>query len=215
MIVRLLFFITLVLGFSISGCKNISEYPIDSHPLAANLDTNLYGIWKAKEDTSSRDYFIVQSNQQVFNEYLDIYKNANKEWTSEEGHRSVLKRYEQNKYGYLITYMNHAGTNPICLHWPVFLSKIRTTTFFNIGGKEGNLEGYMFARIVQIDLKQNNFTVAMVADTTLRALKNSMEVRDRLEKNLNNPAFYKDTFHFFKVSGYHASIEQSGSKANP
>ena len=52
-------------------------------------------------------------------------------------------------------------------------------------------------------------TVSTVADTTLKYLVNSAEVRSRISYKMKEPSFYKDTLHLYKVSNYHASINEA------
>lgn len=56
-------------------------------------------------------------------------------------------------------------------------------------------------------------TIAKVADTTLRHLKSTKEVRNLFERNVHKPSFYKDTMHLYKINDYHARIGQAADMA--
>lgn len=128
-------------------------------------------------------------------------------------------------YYYHITRMGMHGKTPHYKQWSVFVSKVNNTIFLNIPyryvpSKDGHYlsgqtkQGFFFVRLVKITAAYDTITTAIISDTTLMHLTNSKEVRNRVAKNINNPAFYSDTLHFYKVSGYHLSLEESVSKAN-
>ncbi len=131
---------------------------------------------------------------------------------------------EKKDHYYYITYMNRHGTNPQYQQWSVFPSRVNNETFLNVpyryvpeknGHVNGQIKhGYFFVRLIKINAAYDTITTAIVADTTMSSLTGSEEVRSRISKNGNNPGFYSDTLHFYKVSGYHLSLTESGAKAN-
>jgi hypothetical protein len=80
-----------------------------------------------------------------------------------------------------------------------YLSKIDDALFMNVVVKDDS-GGYFFFRILNIDTKNGKVTVASIADTTMIHLANSVQVRERITRNLNNPVFYKDTSLLVKVN---------------
>ncbi len=219
----ILYCLTLVLGVGMVGCENYSKYGIDERPIT-KIDTNMFGIWKALEDSNRYDYFIVQSADDLFKEYGQwVAKNATTQPTTA---KDFVKRYKETKeardYKYYITRMDNDGLNRHYEKFGAFPSKVGRATFLNIpyfnfdklaeGGEDE--EGYMFVRI--LDVKHNNYlmTVAVVSDKSLKYLPSSAAVRKHISKNLNNPLFYSDTLHLIRVSNYHESVKDSRNIAN-
>ena len=158
-------------GVFMIGCKSYSKYPIDEHA-SVSVDTNLIGIWKMKEDTDVHNYF-------------------------------VIERY--NDYEYAVTYMNRGGSNRTYENFPAYFSNIGKIKFFNVRydnyhrDRKISDEGYFFLKILDIDKRGFNMTLALVNDTTLKFISNSKEVRERITKNLDNPSFYDKPVHFHKI----------------
>ena len=152
------------------GCKSIANYPIDA-PSSANIDDRIIGKWKFLEDTDKRNFYDVEKTYQNFS---------------------------PNEYH--VKFWNRGGTNPT-YEANIHFSRIGNSLFLNIPYWEGHFEnmGYFFLKILDVNADYTKMTTATVYDTTLRSLKNSAEVRERITKNLNNPAFYNDTVHFYKV----------------
>ena len=133
---------------------------------------------------------------------------------------------EKKDHYYYITRMNAHGQKPHYKQWSVFVSKVNNVTFLNIPyrfvpERDGHYlpgqttrQGYFFVRLININPAYDTITTAIVSDTTLIHLASPKDVRNHITKNINNPAFYSDTLHFYKVSGYHLSLDESKSKAN-
>ena len=201
------YMLVLLIG-SAFGCKSVSKYTIDSKPLI-KIDTGLLGIWKAKEDTDVSNYILVQNN-------YDVKHN--------------LEEYKFGTYGiydncYYITYFNTHGKNPRYLQFNSFLSEVRKNKFLNVSYeyvpyrndhffRNEEVKGYFFVRLINVNASYDAMTIAIIADTTLKYLKNSKEVRTRITNNINKSTFYSDTLHFHKVSSYHLSLRESVNKAN-
>ena len=143
-----------------------------------------------------------------------------------ELYESYDRFIKEKDHYYYITRMDAHGKNPHYQQWSVFLSKVNNATFLNIPyryvpSKDGHFisgqtkQGFFFLRLIKINAAYDTITTAIISDTTLVHLTSSKEVRNRVEKNVNNPAFYSDTLHFYKVSGYHLFLRESVSKANP
>ena len=204
--------IVIMFIFWMVGCKSYSKYTIDSKP-SIKIDTGLLGIWKAVEDTDKANFILIQN--------LD-----DAEYKIEEKWRKKNKSYETRDYDYYLTYMHQHGSHPHYRQFTAFLSTVNKSKFLNVayyytpyvkGHPINNQseEGYFFVRLVHLSRKYDTLVTAIVADTTLKYLKSSAEVRERITKNVNNPAFYSDTLHFYKVSRYHARLGESILKANP
>lgn len=188
------------------GCKSYSKHPIDEKPLV-KIDNRILGLWKAVEDTDKANYIIIQN-------YSDVQEI--------DTHRPDIEA--KNKHCFLyMTYMNWSGENPRYQQFSVFPSKIKGETFLNVmytytpmvNGAyvvEREEDGYFFVKLIRVTT--DTIVTAIVADTTLKQLPNSKEVRNRLEKNSSKRGFYSDTMHFYKVSAYH-NLKGSQPYANP
>lgn len=182
------------------GCKSYSKHTIDEKP-SIKVDTTLLGSWKAIGDTDNKNFILVQS-------FYDAYHNTEKQY-----HMSA--DFGKNRdYEYYITYFNRHGKNPVYGQWITTISVIDGVTFFNIGDLNSELKGYLLVRVISKDTASRKLTTAIVADTTLKYLKSSQQVRERITKNLNNPSFYSDTMHFYKVNNYHLSLNEAVKRAN-
>ncbi len=192
-----------------SGCKNVARYTIDEKPVV-KIDKNLLGIWKAAEDTDKNSIIFVQTSEDMINRFKSRYTNPDHDTMFQSIYDETINAHKKNKdYVYYITYLRYGGL--YYQEWSTFLSKINNETFLNIGRLNGPLHGFAFVRI--ISTTYDKITVATVADTTLGNLNSTKEVRNRLEKNLYNPAFYKDTLHFYRVSYYHASLSEAWAES--
>jgi hypothetical protein len=80
-----------------------------------------------------------------------------------------------------------------------FLSKIDDATFMNVHFKDDTVEGYFFIKILEVNIAANKATAAIVDDSTLQCLNGPTSVRERIHNKLNDPTFYTDTAHFYKV----------------
>lgn len=214
---NLLLSVIILIAVYATGCKSYSKYAIDEQPKIP-MDSRLLGIWKAAEDTNPLDYIIVQH-------YDDVHALFSKNGTSNS---DFLKKWEdenkpKSQYVYWMTRMDRGGRNRTYEHCGVFTSKIGKSLFLNVpyynvphGDRTPDSEenGYILVRILQMNATGDTLVTATVADETMKQLNSSKEVRARLEKNLRNAGFYRDTVHFYKVSGYHAAVKGSGEYAN-
>jgi len=189
------------------ACKSVSKYAIDEKP-GIKIDTNILGIWKAVEDTDRANFVLVQNNYDATH-LQEEYKYGS---------------YAIYNNDYFITYMNMHGQNSLYHQFTSFLSKVKGTEFLNVTYSYSpyadhkftgmTYEGFFFVRLIHINASFDTITTAIVADTTIKNLKSNGEVRRRIAKNLNTASFYSDTLHFYKVSGYHLSSNESKLRAN-
>ncbi len=189
------------------GCKSYSKYPIDATP-KIKIDTGILGLWKAVEDTDKANYFCIESDYNTEVPNIPSFK-------FEHDNKSCL---------YYITYMDMHGSNPLYQQFYAFISIINRQNFLNIAyhhtpyvdGRfvsEKDEKGYFFTRLIKVT--KDSIITAVVADTTLKQLTNSKDVRKRLEKNSSRPSFYSDTMHFYRVSSYRGGLKGSEVYANP
>lgn len=186
-----------------TGCKSFSNYGIDTKTLI-KTDTNLFGIWKAVEDKNKESFILIEG-------YAEMSKG---EKEIVEGEPYILRN---NTYYYLTRWEDSRRRHRLN-HFPAFESIVSGVSFLNVfyfrefmpGGtdKEGKPlvyperkyeQGYFFVRLTR--RSPDTIITSTVADTTLKYLASSQQVRSRIMKNINNPHFYRDTLHFYKVSG--------------
>ena len=177
----------------VPGYKSYAKYPTEEHP-EIKIDARLLGTWKAVEDTDSKNSMVVQS-------FHDVY------------HSSTVSSVDTTRKdcNYYITYFNRHGRNPLFLEWTAFLSEIDNTSFLDIKFMD---VGFTIIRLIKINSACDTITTALIADTTLKDLKSSKLLCHRIASHLNNPSFYCDTMHFYKVNNVHYSIEEARDKAN-
>jgi len=140
-----------------------------SNYIATYQDSRIIGNWKFIEDTDKRNFYEVRKA------HIDTG-------------------------GFHVKFWDRGGTNPT-YEANMYFSKIGGSLFINVPYWEGhfNNQGYFFLRVLEVNADFTKMTTATLYDTTLRSLGSSTEVRERIAKNLNNPAYYYDTAHFYKV----------------
>ncbi len=122
-----------------------------------------------------------------------------KEDTSKLNYFIVKKK---NDFKYAVTYMNKWGTHIQYEDFEMFLSKVSYTRFLNVQYYYESVQGYFFLKLIDINETGDTITTAEVADTTLSEITKPAEVRGRINRNLDNPLFFADTAHFYKVKGF-------------
>ena len=136
---------------------------------SVKLDTRLIGGWKAKEKKGGK---MVAADDMIYM----INKHNDFEYM-------VVAKTARKKEAETTT---------------AFLSDVNHVFFLNVYVK-GDTAGYCFLRILGINEAGNRMTIASIADTTMRSLTSSEQVRERITINLNNPSFYRDTAYLFKT----------------
>lgn len=143
------------------------------HPIddatTENLNDGIIGNWKFREDTNKNNYYEVIRH----------------------------KPYMMDRYH--IKFWDRGGTNPTYesnLHF----SKVGSVQFINVPYFEGDFEhrGYFFLRVLNVNAGDTEMTAALVGDKTLWDLDQA-GVKKRMVQNLNNPKFYSDTVHLYKM----------------
>jgi hypothetical protein len=167
---NLLFFAIAILTIGFYSCKNVANYPIDK-PSADIKEDRLWGKWKFVEDTNKNNFYQV----------IDYSKHC-------------------PECRYHVQFWDRGGKNRT-YEANVHFSMIGDNIFINVPYWEGEFQnkGYFFLRVLEMNNDFTKFTTATVQYPNMRDLKSSEEVRALIAKNLNNPKFYYDTVHFYKV----------------
>ncbi len=118
--------------------------------------------------------------------------------TNKHNFYAVTAGYTPNCYH--VKFWNRGGTNPT-FEAEMHCSKIGSSMFINVPYWEDGFtnRGFIFLKVLNTNADFSTMTTAAVADTTMRRLKNSDAVKAYVTKHLNDPHFYRDTAHFFKV----------------
>lgn len=162
----------LFISFAVIGCKGYAKYPM-MQMTGIKTDPKLIGIWRLQEDTDKHNFFVIEP---------------------------------VDDYHYALTYMNKGGINRVFENYGAYISDINGTKFFNVTYRNIDWdamttteEGYIFFKVVDTDELGWQMTLVLVTDTSMKACKNSIEVRDRIARNINNPDFYDQPVHLYKV----------------
>ncbi len=141
---------------------------------------------------------------------------------------SYSKFTTENNSVYYISYFDRHGKSMEDFNqWSAFYSKVKDALFLNIPYRyipkdsigqflpsSFQKEGFFFVKIININPTYDTITTAIVADTTLKYFHSSEFVRRAVEQHADDPTFYSDTLHFYKVSGYHVSATEAEKIAN-
>lgn len=207
---------------AIAGCKSYSRYSIDPEPVI-RTKPSFYGIWRCEEYNKKRHSVIVQNFDDAMWHTTEKYLSRSYQATKKppffnDSYVEEIRDYKNDGFEYWITVNNQ---NDQYLQWGVFPSEIGDVTFLNCTYNNTeyknnkvvvNEKGYFFLRI--ISASDDEITTALVADPTLKYLKSSKEVRQRIIKRMDQKTFYSDTLHFYKISDYHRDINKAIQFAN-
>lgn len=221
-------FLVVSAALAILSCKSYSKYPIDAKA-SIKPARELLGIWKAIEDTNKFDFILVQNSEDVFKDFqrkFEKYKSGGSQ--DKKIYDDAYNVYLIHKDHYLyLTRMMDSGRSSSYRQFRSFFSTVGNQEYLNIEYRYstgfGDIEhkngadeaGYLFFRILKTNPSFDTITLAVISDTTLKQLKNSSEVRRRIANNIHVKTFYGDTLVFYKVSGYHASLDRAVIEANP
>ena len=152
-----------------TSCDYIAYVAIDE-PSSGNTDNRVIGNWKVEEDTNKNNFYEV--------------RQAHADYPNE----------------YHVRFWNRGGTNPT-YEANMYFSKIGNVQFLNIPHWEGHFSnmGFFFLKVLDINADATRITATMITDTTLQYCRSSRQLQELILKNTNNPRFYDDTFHFYKV----------------
>lgn len=110
----------------------------------------------------------------------------------------VVERY--NPHEYVFTYMNRGGSSRTYENFSAYFSKVGNATFLTVllYDLETKSKGYFFSKVTDLDSGGWDMTLSLVADTTLKDITSGKALRERIEKNVNNPKFFKAPVHLKK-----------------
>lgn len=212
----------LMLLVCLIGCKSYSKYSIDEQPII-KADFSLCGIWKCEEDKDKRNAIIVQDydnasfhNAQEYTRKEQMLTRSNPLYYSTFYDEAVSLKNRDYEYWVTTNYNNTQYAQ-----WGVFPSEVGYNTFLNVSyreifyGKNKNIreeKGFFFLRI--LESSDTHVTTALVCDPVLKNLKSSAEVRELIYRRMNQPAFYSDTLHFYKISNYQRDLNTAVKKGS-
>ena len=163
-----------------AGCQSFSKYPI-SDAKADLYDMRLYGKWKFAEDTNKNNYYLVQ------------------------------KDHDPGTNKYHVMFFDRGGKNRT-FEGSIYFSKVGDALFLNIPCWVRHADkytdaikdyeetgGYFFIRVIDANGDYSKLTTATVLDDGLARLKSSKEVYTHIARHMNEPTYYHDTAHFYKV----------------
>jgi hypothetical protein len=229
----------ILLAAMAAGCASFSKYAIDEKP-TIKIDTALCGIWKLIEDKYPQRFLILQHSGQYLAQILSV-SDSERNSTAEQFGIQFEKLMERNRqieiahfshlagYGYMLACSNEIGNAIAYSKFTITLSSVGKWQFLNIpchdivydttDVKLASLKYagsfYCFAKLLYLSKTKDTFAIAMVKDKQLLYAESNSEVRRIITTNIDNPHFYSDTLHFYKVSDYHASIHEAWKYANP
>lgn len=206
---RHLFYSTVaaLLSSLLASCSGFSKYGIDDRPSIA-VNEDLFGIWRSTKDTNKAGYLVLYSTKEAFGypvgekRSLEEYLNSDPDLKKDPHTKERIKNAPYTYYvGYINAEKERIRYNNVNTH----MSIIAGDTFLNIpywdtkgtGPFDDDDEGYVFVRFLA--LNKDRMSIAVVSDASMRNLPNSAAVREKIQRNLNNRNFYKDTIHFYKV----------------
>lgn len=136
---------------------------------AENLHDGLVGRWKFEEDSNRNNFYEVIRSKPY-----------------------ALDRYH-------LKFWDRGGKNPTYesnLHF----SKLGDALFINVPYFERNFtrKGFFFLKVLDTNSDFTRITAALVGDVTLWE-QSEVGVRKRIEANMNNPSYFADTIHLYKV----------------
>ena len=152
-----------------AGVRNVVARFPIDEPSADNLHDGLVGKWKFEEDTNRNNFYEV------------IRK----------------KPYALDRYH--LRFWDHGGTHPTYeanLHF----SKVGNALFINMPYFEENFtrKGFFFLKVLDTNSGFTKITAAIVGDNTLWE-QSEAGVKQRIAKNMNNPSYFSDTIHLYKL----------------
>lgn len=119
-----------------------------------------------------------------------------KEDTNANNYYEVYSGYESNTYH--IRFWDRGGTNPTYesnLHF----SDVNGIRFINVLNFETGSLQYGFLKILSSNVDFTKFTAAVVGDENMGRITSQEKLNAHIIKNMNNPRFYSDTIHFYKI----------------
>jgi hypothetical protein len=168
-----------------------------------------------------------------YEEYLDSFTRAvtgdDRSYPTDTGATINYLTEEEKKnekikdFNYWVTWFDHNGKNPHYQQWDMHEDRIGKARFFSSEYRhmERDAEGHFispgesgFLTYRLLKTTEDSLVVCVVSDPGMKDLPSSAAVRKKIEKNINNKAFYSDTVHFYKVKAGHFGLNKSMELAN-
>ncbi len=171
---NLLLLIAGVLALHSFGCKSVAQFPINE-PATDTFNKGFVGKWKFQEDSNKNNYYQI-------------------EWG-----------LPYSTDAYHVKFWDRGGKNPT-IEMNIHFTNIRGNIFVSVPYLKRGEEiwdyrpsGYFFLKVIDINKDFTKMTAATVHDSTMSEL-NAVGIRQRIARNLDNPAYYFDTVHFYKMN---------------
>ncbi len=154
------------------GCNSVAQFPINE-PATDTFNKGFVGKWKFEEDSNKNNYYQI-------------------EWG-----------LPYSTDAYHAKFWDRGGKNRT-IEMNIHFTKIGDAIFISIPYLESNEylmykeKGYFFLKVIDINKDFTKMTTATVHDSTMWEL-NATGIRQRIIRNLDNPAYYFDTVHFYKI----------------
>jgi hypothetical protein len=104
---------------------------------------------------------------------------------------------QKDDYHYKATYINKNGDNAVYSHFPIHYSEIEGSGFLNVSYVDQGYLTYFFTRVT--DMSNEKMTLVMYADSSILKAASPDTVRMTIKRHLDDPGYFRDTFHFRKV----------------
>lgn len=189
------------------SCKNTSTYPITDFSLAI-VEDDINGKWKMIGDPVSGNFYEVYradvryQDDNFKNQYhLRFWNRGGTNPTYEANfHCSKINEelFINLPYWQAKSHINHQANMNSELYMRNPYLYDTTLEVINNDGFFKN-KGYIFLRILEIGEYNDKITAAIVGDTHLRSFESQTRVYEYVAENMNNPNFYSDTIHLYKI----------------
>ena len=211
-----------------AGCASYSRFAIDNKWQIPPSD-DLTGIWKAVGDTNKKDYILIQLPEDLLNTLKNkkadsFERSVFSDEDIKELHASAVKdltaKVTENR-AYALTRFGYDGTSANYQQFDAYVSIVNNARFLNVRYRNAEKEirgeeaekGFFFIRLLKVS--KDSIVTALVADTTLKYLQSSAEVRKRIATHINDKLFYSDTLHFYLVNKTHSAFLGLKSACQP
>ena len=168
---KTLLFVLATLVIYSSSCNSVAQFPINE-PATDTFNDGLIGKWKFEEDSNKNNYY------------------------------QILRGGYYGLDSYHIKFWDRGGKNAT-IETNINMTNIGGDIFISVPYLKGtgwgySIHGYFFLKVIDINKDFTKMTTATVYDSTMWEL-NATGIRQRIIRNLGNPAYYFDTVHFYKI----------------
>lgn len=196
------------------------------HDLFTNLDKHKYNHHYTADELSA--FKKNGSDTQYINGLLSLLNDTD---LRKRNYESEFKQFNELKDNY--NFMSDFIHNVFCF----YESRINNNIIININGgffngssitvKSENIDSPIYGdrskdkylalthlRILYESPTNDTFIAAVVTDSALRTVKDSVAFCKKIKDNFDNPSFYSDTLHFYRVNSYHSNLDSAYIKAD-